>query len=266
MKIRMLVLGISALVLLGCNHTDIRNDRDSTFKPPDISLASNLPIFKTQRNEVVIANSYSDIDPTYVIGSILKFSDNGVISFDNFLKPGIKIDVTPKNEIVFKDFVENSLAASASWLSFISINIVDNVKAEVSIVKSARVTTPLDSIDRGRLIEYVANLPKDERNNYGVVIGYIDYLLSASMFKKVGIDGGATGYGAKIGGSWYSNIGNNSADHRIIAIVSHLPIVMEKYTSKVKSNGIEFEILTDIDDNSQYIKQYKGPIPLKRIK
>ena len=27
-----------------------------------------------------------------------------------------------------------------------------------------------------------------------------------------------------------------------------------------------FEILKDIDDNSQDIKQYKGPIPLKRIK
>ena len=270
MKICMMVLGISALVLLGCNHNGLLKDRDSSSKLPDISLASKLPIFANQRNEVEIADSYLVVDPKYVIGSILEFTDNQVRSFNNFLLPGIKPEIKPMNEIVFKDFVENSLAANASWLSIICTNITDNVKAEVSIVKSATVSTDPANFDKKRLIEYVVSLPKDERNKYGVVIGYIDYLLSASLFKNFGVDGNVNGYGAKIGGSWYSKMGVNSADHRMIVIVSPLPIVIEKpRISKGKGievKGIEVEILKYIDDNSQDIKQYKGPIPLRRIK
>ncbi len=47
---------------------------------------------------------------------------------------------------------------------------------------------------------------------------YIDFVLTATLFKDFGTDGNVSGYGAKIGGKWYSKFENTLAYHRVIAI------------------------------------------------
>lgn len=232
---------ILAFLLAGCNWFGPSkpapgSPTSTQEKTPSLVLASDLPEFAHESNEVKIADSFDSVDPSFVIGALVNKKDGTVRSLDNFLKKGAKPKLTPQTEVVFKNFIENSVAVNASWLDFVKGQVNDKVHAEVTVTKSAKVTADISDIDRASLVTELLKVPSDKLNDYGIIIGYIDFILSASYFQDSGAEVGASGYGAKIGGNWYTKFEDSSAHHRIVAIWSPLPFVLEITKSPVKGN------------------------------
>lgn len=220
-------------VLAGCNGTIPTR---SELPLPDIKAASQLPQFTKEENEVQIADSFNDVDPSWVLGSLVDLKTGKVRGLDNYLKQEAKAKVTPQSEVAFKDFIENSVAVNAAWLSFLSARVSDSVRAEVTVAKTAKVTIDSGNIDKAALLKELKSIPADRRADHGIIIGYVDFVLTASLFKNTGAEGGATGYGAKIGGNWFSKSENTSAHHRIVAIWSPLPFVLDVVESGAKKD------------------------------
>jgi hypothetical protein len=211
--------------LFGCNGIS-KPVNPLPAKLPDVQVVNNLPTFVKQVNEVEIADSMNDIDPTFVLGAIVNMETGKVHSLDSFLSQDAKPVLTALTEVVFKNFVENSLTVSASWLDFLKAQVDDTVRAEVSVVKTSKATIKSEHIARERLIKECGKIPSGERDKYAVIIGYVDFVLTAGLFKNFGTEGSASGYGAKIGGKWYSKHENTAAHHRVIAVWAPLPFVL----------------------------------------
>lgn len=225
----LVVVAPIALGIAGCNGTlpSAPSTPPSGISLPDVKPAASLPQFNREENEVQIADSFNDVDPSWVLGSLVHLETGKVRGLDNYLKSDAKPKVTPQSEIAFKDFVENSVAANASWLEFLKTQVNDKVRAEVAVTKTAKVTIDSGSIDKTALLKELRKIPANTRAKYGVIIGYIDYMLTASLFRDSGMEGGVSGYGAKIGGNWYSKYENTKAHHRIVAVWSPLPFVLD---------------------------------------
>src|SRR3989338_294791 len=209
-----------SLLVTGCIHNPLTPGQISV---PDKTLVTQLPLFAKQENEVEVADSMNDVDPTWVLGSIIHKKTGQVRALDNYLSQNAKPIVTPLTELFFKDFIENSVAVNTGWLDFLRAQVNDTVRAEVSVIKTSKVTIKNHDIDEAKLINKVANIPKEDINDYVVIIGYIDFVLTATLFKDFGTDGNVSGYGAKIGGKWYSKFENTLAYHRVMPICYRCP-------------------------------------------
>ncbi len=220
------------LALVICMSMSACNGIIRKIPLPDIKPANELPSFVKQQNEVEIADSMNDIDPTFVLGVIVDTRTGMVRGMDSYLTPEAKPTVAHLNEVVFRDFIENSLAVNVGWLNFLSGQVNESARAEVSVVKNSKATIKNTEINRSRLIHECTAIPSSERANHCVIIGYVDFLLTAGLFKDLGTDSSASGYGAKIGGKWYSKSENISAQHRVIAVVMPLPILLDEIEKK----------------------------------
>lgn len=215
---------------------------------PDVKVESSLPSFRRQ-NEVEISGSFNEIDPSFIIGAMVDLKQGVVRSFDNCLKNGAKIKTVTLTEVAFRGFVEEMLVAQVEWLCFLRGQVSAKCKAEISIIKAAKVVITIESIDSTKLHKCAEKIPQVERDNYGIIIGYIDYLVGASLFRNYGREGKVRGYGAKIEGTWYSKAENTALDHRIIAIWSPLPLVAQKI-EEIKAGHVvdlENETITAIE-------------------
>lgn len=223
MKSIVKLMMISALFCAGCDNEFF--NRMTPAKP-----VSELPVFAKQANEVEIADSFKSVDPTMVLGAIVERGNGIVHSLDGLLKDDAQTERKPVSEIVFRDFLENSLVVEAEWLTFLIGQVNDSTRAEVTVTEVATASIGMSSIDADKLQAFAQSIPKERRGDYGVVIAYRDFVISASFFKEQAIGGSVSGYGAKIGGKWFGKHEGLSADHRVIAVWSPLPFVLEKAT------------------------------------
>ena len=228
---------------------------NSRIDLPDVQLISELPQFAKELNEIQIADSFNSVDPSWVIGALIEKNTGNVYPLDNFLKAGAKPKTTPLSEIVFKNLIENSATAKANWLDFTKASVNSNTKAEVTVAKISNVSINSNNIDKAVIISHFKDIPKSERDKYGVIIGYSDFVLSATYFRNSGAEAIASGFGAKIEGNWYSKSENSSLQHRIIAVWSPLPYVIDAIHSPAKKD------LTD--STSEAIKD--GKIEIQEI-
>jgi len=215
---------VSILFCAGCNHAVPGN-------PPSIKPAKELPVFISQENEIEIADSFNNADPTMVLGAMVDRTNGQVNSFVNFLKDDGKIEKKAVSELAFRDFVENSLVADAEWLTFLKGQLNDSIRAEVTVTEVSNASIGISSIDKDKLDAFAQSIVKDKREDYGVVIACRDFVISASLFKEQSIEGSMSGYGAKIGGKWFGKYEGVTADHRIVAVWAPLPFVIEKVSS-----------------------------------
>ena len=197
----------------------------------DVQPEKSLPPIGARPNETRIADDFVDVDPTFVIGALLDRTSTEVRTFDGFLRADAKPTTTVLNEILFKHFVENSLMLSADWFGFVSGQLNDKTRAEVSILKVARVTTPASALDLAKAGSFAKSLPPQDRDRYGVIIAYVDYVLTASFFRDRGREAKAGGFGVKIGGAWYQKEEATTATHRLLAIWTPL--------SALQAQGVE---------------------------
>jgi hypothetical protein len=243
----------------GCDH-------DVPGNLPPIQPAAELPVFTEQQNEIEIADSFKSTDPTMVLGSIVDRANGQVHSFDNFLKADARTETTPAPEVLFKDFVENTVAANAAWLDFVKGEVSDTTRAEVMVTEVSVTSVGVSSMDQAKLQAFAQQVNANERDNYGVVIGYRDFVVSASLFKEQKIGGELSGYGAKIGGRWFGKHEAMRTDHRIIAVWSPLPFVLQQVGSQDRTiRAASFTALTRkaIDQSELRIKPLVAPRSFK---
>lgn len=245
---------MSMLFCAGCDH-DVPGDL------PSIKPVSELPVFTEQENEIEIADSFKGTDPTTVLGAIVERANGLVHSVDTFLKEDVKTEVEPVSELAFRDFLENSVVADAEWLTFLKGQVNDSTRAEVTVTEVSNASIAVSSIDKDKLQAFAQSIPKDSREDYGIVIGYRDFVVSATLFKEQGIGGNLSGYGAKIGGKWFGKHEGLSADHRVVAVWSPLPFVLEKVAasgSTARGQSLSALTLQALKDKSIRIRSLDG--------
>lgn len=248
---RNLPIIVCCLILLGCGSSGITRGKsfilqtsaESKVNLPEVKTVDPFPIFAKGPNEVQIEDSFNEIDPTFLIGSLVDVKDGKIYALDNYLIKDSKIEILPLKEIAFEEFVEDSAIANAQWLSFLKGQVNAKSKAEVLVLKSSKVTTPMISIDVDKLKKELNAIPIENHKDFGLIIGYIDCLLSASMFRDYGTEGRVSGSGAHIGATWYSKAENLNSEHRLIAIWSPLTFIARKIAEKT----LPGEDIVDLD-------------------
>lgn len=203
---------------------------------PNVTLAQTLPQFAKEVNEIQIADSFNDVDPSWVIGALVELQTGKIFALDSYLKATAKPSAAPQTEVVFRSFIDNGVAVNAQWLEFVKAEVNDNTRAEVSVTKTVKVSIDSQSIDREQLLRQLRNNKIAVPASYGVIIGYVNYALSATYFKNTGASGTVSGYGAKIGGNWYSKSEHSRIQHRIVAVWSPLPFVVDAVANGLPGN------------------------------
>jgi len=250
MRYLRLVVSMLPLVLaVGCSKPELGTGL------PSVSLATSLPEFTSQQNEVEISDLMGGNDPTVILGSIVNTKSGLVHSIDNFLVADAKPTVTLISEVLFRNLVESSSIAKAEYLAFAKAGLSDSMRAEVSMVKSARATVKSSDLNRTKLVNEFKTMSADKRGELGVIIGYVDFVLSATYFSEQKIDAAVSGYGAKIDNKWFNKIDNNRASHRVVAVWAPLPFVLDQV---VKPR-------TDIVDMTQLASQAMKGGDLKNL-
>jgi hypothetical protein len=237
---RQLLLGaVGSLSLAACGGSktgEPQQTKQTGIVLPDITPAVELPQFAPEINEVQIADSFNDVHPSWVIGALVNVKTSKVHSLDGFLKKDANPTVTPQTEVVFKNFIENGVAAQAQWLEFVKAEVSDTTRAEVSVTRASKVTIDSENIDKQQLVRWLTANSIAPRDDYGVIIGYTLYILSAAYFRNTGANASLAGYGAKIGGNWFSKAENSRMHHRIVAVWAPLPFVIENAAKALPEN------------------------------
>lgn len=203
---------------------------------PNAVLSNELPVFADAPNKIQISDSFNYVDPSWVIGAIVNRDTKTVMALDNFLKKDHKPVTTSINDIVFKNLIENGAAASAEWLTFVKATVNSSTRAEITVARAFDISISSSSIDKVALLDHTRTIKEEDKGKYGVIIGYSDYILSATYFRNSGASTAASGFGAKIDGSWYSKSENSSIQHRIVAVWAPLPYVLEAVKSPASTN------------------------------
>lgn len=163
-----------------------------------------------------------------------------------------------KTEQKFRTLVEKGVASSASYLGAVSASLDDKTLAEVSLTKNSYVSISQKDLKTDALKAKIAQYKDSEINNYGLVIGYTDYIITATLFTASEKKAEAKGFGANVGGKWYSKSENTSTDRTVVALYTPLKIL----TPVLKSNSKSSEPLANIlapaikNSNIQSIKEF----------
>ncbi len=210
-----IVITLFALALSGCRIEEPKPPESANL--PNITMAESLPIFITEPSELEIADSYIETDPAFAVGALIDLKETKIYSLNSFLKEGERIEYKTKADSVFNFWVDKESSSKASWLNFVSMHLSDHVKAHVSVVKVGKASVLMKAINMSKVEEFSRDLSGNDQFNFGMITGYTDYLISASLFKDVGAGGDVSGYGAKINGKWHSKFGNEISYHKVIA-------------------------------------------------
>lgn len=86
---------------------------------PNAAVVTTLPVFARQQNEVEIADSMNDVDPTFVLGSIVNTKSGQVFGLNNYLSASAKPTVTLQSEVVLAlDVLTTESSARTESLSW----------------------------------------------------------------------------------------------------------------------------------------------------
>lgn len=266
---RTITLSIVTLLIAGCSSWPFSRKTNNQNSIPNQPLVSELPAFTIGANQVPIEGALGDVDPSFVVGTVIDIegSKGTIHSFDSVLKDDAKLNVFPLSEVVFRDFIEDSVSGSTAFLGFLSGKLNPSIKAEVTVIKVAKVTTSSasTSIDKNKLEKQKAifdSQQEEQRRNLvfspvidrGIVLGYIDYIVTATLFKKSGVSGSASGYGAMVQGEWYSNAEKTQAQHILVAIWTPLAFVSAKVSDKDPASLEEATTLAIISGQILFIE------------
>lgn len=252
-----LVVILPGCVINGDESKDVVIKNDGLSTSDIISTASELPTFKETKNQVDIGSSAGDIDSSWILGAIVNIKTGEVRGNDSYLI-GSPV-ITQSNDVVFKRFVDGSLVSNTEWLSFIKGGVKKSVKVEVLVVKSIKVTTSTKGIDKDKLVKDFKKIPKEKRGDYYLINGYVDYIISANIFKHVGSDGEVGGVGAKIDGAWYNRDDNSTVYHKIMATYTPLPFAVD-LINEDQVKDLNKETTEAIENNKIKIGSVEAPI------
>ena len=208
---------------------------------PVLSYAVNLdkvnnvqPVTKIP-DDVGSNSSYIDAsmvnrDPAFTLGSLVDLTEKTVMGL-NYLKPQAKLVTETKNDLAFRNFIQEGLEMTAAWLSFLRGHLNFNNKAEVTKTRITQCNLNRVDLKEDEIIAYAMKLYPSLRKHYAVIIGYDCFQVNASFYQDRGVDAGANGFGAKIDGKWFSKTENTMIDNYLR--VSW--IRLDKYVAQIKT-------------------------------
>ncbi len=184
-------------------------------------------------NEIMIGDNFNDNDPSMIIGSIFNLETKTISSFENFLNDNPKISRTPKAEILYRDFIEDSRVGSISWLSFLDGKVNVNSKAEVTIIKTGVVSIDQAQLNKGKLSELIKSSLSSHPNadirgllknlsKLVIITSYTDYVFTSSLYKYAE-KAGSVGTFVKFSGRFFKNDESTVVAHRVIAHARRFP-------------------------------------------
>ncbi len=242
---RCLVVIVLQIFLMGCLTVNGPSGKKTIDDLPNVATVDKLPALNLTKNEIEISDSWNEMDQSLVVGSLINLKTCKLSPFDNCLAKDVKLERKPLTEVAFRNFVNETAVAKTNWLNFLQGAVNQGCKAEVSVIKSAKVTAPFNAIDRAKLEDLRGMIADNEQNDYAIVIGYIDYLITASLFKDSGVDASGSGYGVKIEGKWLSKAENTNANHYLVAIWAPFPFIAKKASEAPKTEKVNLEKLTN---------------------
>jgi hypothetical protein len=198
------------------------------FKPrdiPDKAPAPSLPVIVGDSNEVFIAKSFNDTDPSMVLGSIVDRQTKEVIPLENYLKSDAKPVEEIKTEMLYRHLIERDIGGSASYLGFVTADLSDNRKAEITLIKNRVRSIKKGDLDIQALNTKIASLRPEDKDRFGIIIAYTDYLFTASFFKAAERKADASGYGAKLGGRWFNKEEGLKIERSVVATFAPLTVI-----------------------------------------
>jgi len=225
MKTPLSTIAIS-IILSGCIYPPSNPSINTAKKAINVDVANELPSFKHKLNEIEISDSFNDIDPELILGTVINTKTGQTHIFENFLLKTAKTQSTSKTELLFRKFIQDDLTTSASWLNFLNGKVGKGTKAEVTVMKLGSTSIKSGDIDKAALQAFAATIPKEEREKYNIIIGYNLFTLQASLFKSSDTTSTLSGYGAQIDGVWYSKLEDSQANQRVMALIAPLPFVI----------------------------------------
>ncbi|GAA3530901.1 hypothetical protein [Zobellella aerophila] len=237
----MKLLKFTALILICMSNAACASTSVKTGDIPDVPTAEKLRGVISENNELEIAKSFVDSDPTFVLGSVVNTS-TGQVQWQTYLKSDAEPKIDIKTELWEQKLVEKNLAASASYLSFISGSLTDKKKAEVILIKNSVTKAKRSDIDFTSLKTKLDSIPSGEIANYGLIVQYTDFVLTATLFEEAEKKADAKGYGAKISGKWHNKVDNKDMDRVVVATFFPLKDVL-RFIDEVDDNEVLIESL-----------------------
>lgn len=235
-QIKLTILVLVVILNSACASTSVK-----TGDIPDTKTAEKLRGLIHENNELEIAKSFVDSDPTFVLGSVVNTS-TGEVQWQTYLKSDAEPEIDIKTELWERKLVEKNLAASASYLSFVSGSLTDKKKAEVTLIKNSVTKAKRSDIDFVSLKTKLDSIPSGEIVNYGLIVQYTDFVLAATLFEEAEKKADAKGYGAKISGKWHNKVDNKDMDRVVVATYFPLKDVL-RFISEVDDNEVLIESL-----------------------
>ena len=223
---------------------------------PNAPVVNTLPSFTQSKNEVEVSNGLGDADPSFVLGSLVDLKSGQVFANENFLVENPKFQTKLVSEVIFHNLIEDSLASSVAWLDFLKAKMGATRKAELSIIKTGKVTIEKSQLDSKKLNDYITKSSEDAKKSLGVIIAYSDFTISAVLLNQVKADTEFSGYGAKIAGNWYNKTEDIANTRRIVAI--YMPIAAAEAVAS-SQNIAPGESLGALVENPSVTKDFLDP-------
>lgn len=237
----MKLLKFAALVLICMSNAACASTVVKTGDIPDVPTAKNLKRLTSEINELEIDKSFVDSNPNFVLGSVVN-TVTGQVQWQTYLKSDAEPEIVIKTELWERKLVERNLAASTSYLSFISGSLTDKKKAEVTLIKNTVTRAKRSDIDFASLKNKLDSISSGEIANYGLIVQYTDFVLTATLFEEAERKADAKGYGAKISGKWHNKVDNMDMDRVVVATFFPLKDVL-RFIDQVDNDEVLIESL-----------------------
>lgn len=212
---------------------------------PQVEPASKVPSIIARKNEVAIASSFVG-NPEAVLGALLDTESGELLLLERYVSNSAKPRIDTKAELVFKDLVEKNVAAAADYLGIVSGSLDDKKKAEVTLTRNSYVSLAMTDLKQAELEKKIRAMKPEDLAHYGLVIGYTDYLLTATYFVEAGKKAEAKGFGANVGGKWYNRSEGSTTTRTVVAQYAPLRLV----TPVLKSSATSAVSLQSLLDSS----------------
>jgi hypothetical protein len=204
-----------------------------------IEISNILPDIFNQKTQTVILDMPIP-DPSLLIGSLINIKDLKIfmLGSDNCLTKDAKpVSRLINEKPVYNHIISDSLVSNVDFLSFLKVNASESNKVELCVNRIYLVDIEQKYLDELK-IKKNPRLKRVNPEDWGVIVGYSDYLISANIYSSKGSGGDLNAYSVSIGGKLYKKELVTEAKHKIEAIWAPIPFIEKIINDRVQGRVI----------------------------
>ncbi|NTU95160.1 MAG: hypothetical protein HGA52_03830 [Bacteroidales bacterium] len=196
-------------------------------------IRNTLPYIFNQRTQTLLLDMPIP-DPSLLIGSLVNIREAKVfmLGSDNCLTKDAKPTLHLINEKpIYNHIISDSLVANVGFLSFIKAHANESNKVELCVNRINSVDIEQRYLDEVK-IQKNPRMKNVNPDDWGIIIGYSDYLISANIYSSKGSGGDLNAFSVNIGGNVYKKEIISEAMHRVEAIWAPIPFINQLIAAK----------------------------------